>query len=123
MVTPSSTALLQAWYQAGDNDYNDTFRIRRAELKFTGDITPQVNWSVMIDPARALSVNNTVVTVDGVPVVSNASINQSSRILQDAFITLKLSPAANLNVGQFKVPSAWKGCSHRPRSTPSGRCS
>lgn len=101
--------LLQTWYQGGDAGFNDSFRIRRTELKFTGEISPRIRWTVMTDPAKALAVNNTFVTAGGTQVVGDTSVNQGSRILQDAFITLNLSPRVNLNVGQFKVPLSLEG--------------
>lgn len=96
--------LLQAWYAAGNEGFRDTFRIRRAELKFIGEITPQIRWTVMLDPAKALSVNQTFLMVDGKKVVADASPNQASRILQEAFITLGYSKRGSLNIGEFKVP-------------------
>src|SRR5258705_3088371 len=51
--------LLQTWFLAGNGGLTDTFRIRRAELKFTGEISPHFKWTVMIDPAKYLTLNNT----------------------------------------------------------------
>ena len=83
--------LLQAWYLSGDQGFNDTFRVRRAELKFVGDASPAIKWTVMVDPAKALSLANSV------------------RILQDAFITLSYHNRLHLNVGRFKVPLSLEG--------------
>ena len=96
--------LIQGWFQAGDRGFNDSFRMRRAELKFTGDLLPKVKWTIMLDLAKALSVNNTTTTINNTPVIRDTSINQASRILQDAFITLGYFKRANIQVGQFKVP-------------------
>jgi hypothetical protein len=101
--------LLQAWYIGGNGGLTDTFRIRRAELKFTGEISPHFKWTVMIDPSKSLSLNNTFTTVAGATVVKDTSVNQASRILQDAFITLSYWKRVNINVGQFKVPLSLEG--------------
>jgi phosphate-selective porin len=101
--------LLQAWFIGGNGGLTDTFRIRRAEMKFTGEISPHFKWTVMIDPAKALSLNNTFTTVSGTTVLKDTSVNQASRILQDAFITLSYYKRVNINVGQFKVPLSLEG--------------
>ncbi|HEY6046080.1 MAG TPA: porin [Pyrinomonadaceae bacterium] len=101
--------LLQAWYVGGNGGLSDTARIRRAELKFTGEISPHFKWTVMIDPAKSLSLNNTFVTVSGTSVLKDTSVNQASRILQDAFITLSYWKRVNVNVGQFKIPLSLEG--------------
>lgn len=95
--------LLQAWYSGG-NLSSDTFRIRRAEIKFTGTILPKLNWTVMFDPAKVLAVNRTSATVDGAPVLVDAGVSQSSRILQDAFIGYDPLKVLRFKVGQFKFP-------------------
>lgn len=101
--------LLQGWFASGDEGFHDTFRLRRAELKLSGDITPKASWTVMIDPAKALSLNQTFTTASGTKVVTDASVNQASRILQDAFITLDYIPHVHLDVGQYKVPLSLEG--------------
>jgi CheY-like chemotaxis protein len=83
--------LLQAWYTNAANGLDDTFRIRRAELKFSGEILPAVTWVVMVDPAKMRSVQET------------------GRILQDAFITLEFHQRLKVSVGQLKVPLSLEG--------------
>src|SRR5687768_483579 len=103
------TGLVQGWFAAGDQGFNDTFRMRRAEMRFTGDIMPNVRWSIMFDLAKALSVNATTSAVDGVPVVQNVGVNQASRIFQEAYITLGHFKKANIQIGQFKIPVSQEG--------------
>lgn len=100
--------LLQGWYTAGNGTKN-TFRFRRAEMKFSGQINPKVGWTIMIDPAKALSLSQTTTIINGVPVVTNVSPSQSSRILQDAFITLNYIKNVKVDVGQFKIPLTLEG--------------
>ena len=101
--------LIQGWFTSGNGGLRDTFRIRRTELKFTGQVSPKVKWTLMVDPSKALAINNTFTTVDGRQVVSGSSINQGSRILQDAFITYAYNKRVNVNVGQFKIPLGMEG--------------
>lgn len=103
------SGLLQGWFAGGNGGFNDTFRIRRAEMKLTGVINPKVKWTIMIDPAKALSLNNTNATVPGTQVLTNTSVNQAGRILQDAFITYSAYEKLNINAGQFRIPISLEG--------------
>lgn len=97
---PKMSGLVQIWYtQMLDNNlrlnsasvapnkyYNlrsefteNTFAIRRTELKFSGKVTDEVDYEAMIDPTIS-----------------------SGSILQDAAIKVKLPIGAELKVGQFK---------------------
>ncbi len=88
--------LLQAWYLAGDGGVNDTFRIRRTEMKLSSQITPRVRWVLKIDPSKSMSINS-------------GGVNQASRMLQDAFITLQSSKNTSIDIGQYKVPLGLEG--------------
>jgi hypothetical protein len=101
--------LLQVWYAQGDGGFQSTFRIRRAELKLSGDVSPRARWGITVDPARALATNNATTTVNGVSVVTGTSVNQASRILVDAVIALALPARLELDAGQFKIPIGFEG--------------
>ncbi|MEK6372237.1 MAG: porin [Acidobacteriota bacterium] len=88
--------LIQGWYVAGDAGFNDTFRIRRAELRVSGDLTRKFGWVLMIDPAKSLTV-------------SSGTVNQASRVLQDAFITVAVPHGATVQFGQYRVPLSREG--------------
>ena len=62
----------------------------------------------MLDPAKSLSVNQKFATVDSTRVVSDGTISQSSRMLQDAFITLTFGPVS-IDAGQYKLPLGLEG--------------
>lgn len=100
--------LIQGWYSAGNGTKN-TFRFRRTEMKFSGQLLPKVKWTLMIDPTKALSLTKTTTLVNGVPVVTDVGINQSSRILQDAFFTLTYIKNVNVDIGQYKIPLTLEG--------------
>jgi len=99
---------------------NDSFRVRRAELKFTMDITENVTGVVMIDPAREATsfpslpaTQSSVTSGDGVAFFADssaASLNavrngtgNSNRLLQDAYINVHdILPHHDVTSGQFK---------------------
>lgn len=101
--------LAQVWYAAGDGGFRNTFRARRLELKFSGQLTPKVKWTGMIDPTKGLSLNNTFAAIGGTPVLQDTSVNQAGRILQDMFITLDYIKGAHIDIGQHKVPLSLEG--------------
>jgi hypothetical protein len=101
--------LLQVWYAQGDGGFQNTFRIRRAELKLTGDVSTRARWAITIDPARLLSIASTTTDVNGASFVTGTAINQSSRILVDAFLALALPANLELGVGQLKIPIGLEG--------------
>lgn len=91
--------LLQFW---GLNDTsaqgvgNLNFRVRRAEIKFSGSLDPQSKWFIKVDPAKALSSG----------AVSSTNDN---KILQDIGMSYSLCEGLELQVGQFKAPNTWEG--------------
>lgn len=101
--------LLQGWFAGGDANFSDTFRVRRAELKFTGEITPKARWTIMVDPSKSLAINNSFTTIGETKAITDSAINQAGRLLQDAFITVDASQNLKVNVGQFKVPLGLEG--------------
>lgn len=49
--------LLQQWFTtASGGGVNSGFSMRRAEIKLSGEIRPDVHWFVMVDPAKTLSL-------------------------------------------------------------------
>ena len=95
------SGLLQAWYLSGSGDFHDTFKLRRSELKLTGVVSPEVKWTLMVDPAKVLSIISAP--------AGRRDDNVVTGIVQDAFITLSLNQRLNVNVGQFKVPLSLEG--------------
>jgi hypothetical protein len=93
------------------------FRLRRAELRVKGDIVPKsIGYQVMIDPARALEVNQvkaapasgTGAVAAAQPPVDAAGKFSPLTILGDFFITFQ-SDYADVSVGQFKIPLSYEG--------------
>lgn len=101
--------LVQGWFGFNGTGVVDSFRLRRTEIKFTGDVNPRVRWTLMFDPAKSLSVNNTYSTMSGQKIVADTSVSQSSRMLQDAFLAVTYSPAFSVELGQQKIPLGLEG--------------
>ncbi len=74
----------------------DSFRIRRAYITFDGSIG-STDWRLQIDPARDLKYNNTTLEMD-----------QSSRMLMEAWAALPVADGWKLTLGQQKVPFGYE---------------
>ncbi len=99
--------LLQGWYQHEKGaDPEGTFRLRRAEIKLSGDITPEVAWWLMIDPAQVREDDARSSSISGTNYVTSAG---RKSVLQDFAIRLRLCPFSTLDVGQYKVPFGMEG--------------
>ena len=75
--------LVQGWFSYS-RDAN-SFRLRRTEVKISGEINARTKWTVMLDPVK------------------------STAALQDAFISLQQSPALTVELGQQKLPFGYEG--------------
>jgi hypothetical protein len=62
--------LMQFWYQNDNSSATpkDTYRLRRAEIKLSGEIKPEVSWAVMFDPAQVREDDTKTETVSGTKV-------------------------------------------------------
>ncbi len=107
--------LLQAWFSGSLDDRNpfvtpgssnSTFLIRRSELKFAGNIVPQIGFEVMIDPSRVLEFGSKQIPGIVEPVLQPLS---GVSILRDAFLTLRYTPGAEISIGQGKLPISYEG--------------
>lgn len=109
--TWKNNSLIQFWYledQTQSAVAADTnFRVRRAELKFTGSSAENTRWFLAADFAKGLSTNATSVVTSGTTKTTINDINTSgdNKILQDMGIVFKLAPDLELTLGQFKLPT------------------
>ena len=123
LVVPApGNALPQS--EPGQLNDNDTFRIRRTEMRFNIDINENVNAYVMIDPTRESNVqftpvptfplHNTILTNSHILDGSNRHAGNTiiPQKLQDAYINYHgIIPHHDFTIGQFKPPSgeeAWR---------------
>lgn len=109
MVSLTFNGLVQGWYAAGDAGLRDTFRIRRTEVYFNGQITNKARWQVMVDAAKTLSLETTAASLADAQPLTGVTVSQPSRILQNAVITFDYTPKVNVSVGQFKLPLSLEG--------------
>nr|MCU0254840.1 OprO/OprP family phosphate-selective porin [Acidobacteriota bacterium] len=98
-------ALLQVWYifddspvgtgvsWLGNDPGQNTFRIRRAELKMSGKFSPDWGFELMIDPAKNL----------------NLSAGQDGKVLQDLAISYLGFKGQEIAIGQKKIVLTWEG--------------
>jgi hypothetical protein len=117
-------ALLQGWFDtqwnsnlpAGTTFRNtkSTFRMRRAELKLSGDIVKDVaSFLVTFDPASTYKSNTTNYTVpngagSGTQTITTSSPPGNTAALKLFWVTLK-SRFVEASIGQFKYPISYEG--------------
>jgi|GEM_PF-5668886 len=87
---PKVSGLLQAW-TVNDTTATATlnFLLRRAELKFSGNLTDGVRYFMMVDAAKSTSLTD--------------------KILQDLGVGIKLMDGLELVAGQFKTQTTAEG--------------
>jgi hypothetical protein len=98
---PLFTGLLQVWAFGGDASYRSTVRIRRAEVKLVSDLGRRARATVVFDIAKSLSLST---SGSG----GQVSVSQSSRALQDGFISLPVR-RVQIDAGQQKIPLGYEG--------------
>jgi hypothetical protein len=81
--------LLQVWALHSALDPDD-FRLRRSEIKLSGTIIDPIGYTVMIDPAKNLSENKTIIA--GGDPVTLSQPRSDGKILQDLFLSLRFAP-------------------------------
>jgi len=103
--------LLQIWYLDGHTITNahDTYRIRRADIKLSGVISPRVRWRVSLDGAKLLNLNKATTVASDTTVVKDVSVDQRSRLLQEASINVAVLPTLRVDVGQQIIPLSYEG--------------
>ena len=103
--------LLQVWYLDGHTITNshDTYRIRRADIKLSGIISPRVRWHISLDGAKVLNLTRATTSVRDTTVVQDVSLDQRSRILQEASINVAVLPTLRVDVGQQIIPLSYEG--------------
>ncbi|MNX15894.1 Phosphate-selective porin O and P [compost metagenome] len=114
LEAPKVSALLTGWY-AFDRNAPDAFTLRRVNLYFSGDVTPELSYAVMINPAKTPALPSVGLS-PGEPVpgvtVSNSG---DTKILQDAVMTAKLGGGWKASMGQFRPPVSAEALNPAPR--------
>jgi len=81
----------------GESKDPNSFFVRRSELKFFGSLGKKMSWAVMVDVAKELKF------------LGPEQTDQSSRILQDAFVSYRWNSNWIFTLGQRKVPFSFEG--------------
>jgi hypothetical protein len=109
------SSLIQPWFfvrktHAEDQITDSTFRLRRAEMVFKGDIAPKlVSFLIRIDAAKLLSARSVPVTGQQPAPTTAGSVSvlqpggTDGSILQDAWVSFN-SDYANVVMGEYKIP-------------------
>ena len=100
---------VQLQYRSGDPLNKDGYRLRKADLKFGGEVSPRIRWRIGFDAAKVLVVTTTATAIADSAALTGAAIDQRSRILQDAALTYTVSPLLNFDVGQQIIPLSLEG--------------
>jgi hypothetical protein len=100
---------VQVYYRDGDPTTPDGFRLRKADIKLSGLLSPHLSWRVVVDAAKALSLNATDAKGADSNVLAAVSIDQKSRILLDAALTYTVNKDLNFDVGQQNLPLSEEG--------------
>ena len=94
--------LLQPWYvdqpSSGGSVSRNTFRIRRAEVRFSGSLSTEARWFVMIDPSKSLPNQDGLV-----------SSKNDNKPLQDLGVAWTLADGWEAIAGQMKTPTMAEG--------------
>lgn len=115
------SGLLQVWglYQHQKDldppgNSASTLRVRRAEIKVSGDLIPKkFSFGVMIDAAKAPRFGSTTVVTppeDGSTTTGTTSVLTPARdnsVLQDIYLTYQ-TPWFDISAGQFKTPLSYE---------------
>ncbi len=100
---------LQIYYRSGDPTTKDGYRLRKADLKFSGEVSPHLRWRVGFDAAKLLTVGKTTSQIADTAVLSDVAIDQRTRMLQDAALTYSGSRSMSVDIGQQIVPLSLEG--------------
>ena len=100
---PKVSALLTSWYSF-DRTAPDAFTLRRINLYFSGDVTPELSYAIMVNPAKTPALPG-VSLAPGAPVPGvTVSPSGDTKILQDAVLSAKLGGGWKASMGQFRTP-------------------
>jgi len=96
-------------YRTADPLVIDGFRLRKADLKFSGPVSPKLNWRLSFDAAKVLTLNKTLSEFGDSVALSDAAIDQRTRMLQDAALTYVVYRNLTVDVGQQIIPLGLEG--------------
>lgn len=107
---PELRVLLTGWYLA-DMSSPDAFFLRRANIWMTGEVAPELGYTLMINPAKLAALP----TVQSSSTQVTLAAGGDTKILQDAFMTWKLSDDWKITGGQLRPPLSAEARQPAPR--------
>jgi len=100
---------IQVYYRTGDPLTKDGYRLRKTDLKFSGQVSPNIRWRVGFDAAKALQLNKTSAPINDTLALLDVALDQRTRILQDAALTWIPNRYLAVDIGQQIVPLSLEG--------------
>ena len=100
---------VQVYYRTGDPTIKDGYRLRKADLKFSGDVSPHVRWRIGFDGAKALTLSRPETASGDSAAPSAESVDQRTRMLQDAALTVLVDKFVSFDIGQQILPLSLEG--------------
>ena len=100
---------IQVYYRAGDPLTKDRFRLQETDLKFDGDVSPRLKWRVTFDAGKLLTLNTKATEISDTVALSDAAVDQKSKLLQDAALTYFINRNLNFDIGQQVIPMSLEG--------------
>ena len=100
---------IQVYYRSGDPLTKDGYRLRKADLKFSGQVSPNIRWRVGFDAAKVLQLTKTSAPINDTLALLDVALDQRTRILQDAALTWTPNRYLAVDIGQQIVPLSLEG--------------
>jgi hypothetical protein len=100
---------IQVYYRTGDPLTKDGYRLRKADLKFSGQVSENIRWRVGFDAAKVLQLNKTSESINDTLTLLDVALDQRTRILQDAALTWFPNRYVAVDIGQQIVPLSLEG--------------
>jgi hypothetical protein len=96
---PDIRVFLQLYYRTGDPLNKDGFRMRKADIKFSGSLSPNLKWRLSFDAAKQLTLQTSSTDINDTLALNSAAIDQKTRLLQEAAMSYTFNKAATIDVG------------------------
>jgi len=100
---------IQVYYRTGDPLTKDGYRLRKGDLKFSGQVSPNIRWRVGFDAAKVLQLTKTSAPINDTLALLDVALDQRTRILQDAALTWIPNRYLAVDIGQQIVPLSLEG--------------
>jgi hypothetical protein len=112
IATAAFHGFVEVYYRAGDPTTVDGYRLRKADLKLSGVLSPHLLWRVGFDASKVITLST---TRDSTGALTAASIDQRGRPLQDAALTYVANRLLQIDVGQQLLPLSLEGTIPSPQ--------